>query len=482
MDYCVSCGTRTGRIAVPASKSYAHRLLISAALGDLDSEIVCDGISKDIQATIDCLSALGARIEVHSDRISVSPINREQLRHGRDLTVKWGRLESTQDCEAEGAEQKVILPCNESGSTLRFLIPVVGALGRHVTFKMAGKLSERPLDELKAALTAHGMRFTQNGALLECEGQLTSGEYVIPGNISSQYISGLLFALPLLEGDSTIKVTGRTESCDYIRMTVETIEAMGIDVSATAEGFFIRGGQKYGPESVGAGLHPEAQVPTLQQGLSVEKDWSNAAFFVCMGAMSEEGIVLEGMNTESAQGDRQILEVVQKFGARVEITENEISIRRCEAIEDEINGGKAEASENEINVEQGGNLGSRVIDASTIPDLVPTIAALASVSQGETRIVGASRLRFKESDRLMTTTAMLKNLGADITETEDGLVIIGKETLAGGETETFNDHRIAMAAAVAACRCTSDVVIKGCECTAKSYPMFFDDLEKMEVK
>lgn len=461
MDYCVSCGTRTGRIAVPASKSYAHRLLISAALGDLDSEIVCDGISKDIQATIDCLSALGARIEVHSDRISVSPINREQLRHGRDLPI---------------------LPCNESGSTLRFLIPVVGALGRHVTFKMSGKLSERPLDELKAALTAHRMRFTQNGALLECEGQLTSGEYVIPGNISSQYISGLLFALPLLEGDSTIKVTGRTESGDYIRMTVETIEAMGIDVSATAEGFFIRGGQKYGPESVGAGLLPEAQVPTLQQGLSVEKDWSNAAFFVCMGAMSEEGIVLEGMNTESAQGDRQILEVVQKFGARVEITENEISIRKGEAIEDKINGGKAEASENEINVEQGGNLGSRVIDASTIPDLVPTIAALASVSQGETRIVGASRLRFKESDRLMTTTTMLKNLGADITETEDGLVIIGKEALAGGETETFNDHRIAMAAAVAAGRCTSDVVIKGCECTAKSYPMFFDDLEKLEVK
>lgn len=445
MDYCVSCGTRTGRIAVPASKSYAHRLLISAALGDLDSEIVCDGISKDIQATIDCLSALGARIEVHSDRISVSPINREQLRHGR---------------------QGAILPCNESGSTLRFLIPVAGALGRHVTFKMAGKLSERPLDELKAALTAHGMRFSQDGERLECKGKLTSGEYVIPGNISSQYISGLLFALPLLEGDSTIKVTGRTESGDYIRMTFETIEAMGIDVSATAEGFFIRGGQTYRPEHI----------------MIVEKDWSNAAFFACMGAMSEEGIVLEGMNTESAQGDRQILEVVQKFGARVEITENEISIRRREAIEDKINGGKAEASENEINVEQGGNLGSRVIDASTIPDLVPTIAALASVSQGETRIVGASRLRFKESDRLMTTTAMLKNLGADITETEDGLVIIAKEALAGGETETFNDHRIAMAAAVAACRCTSDVVIKGCECTAKSYPMFFDDLEKLEVK
>lgn len=417
MDYCVSCGTRTGQIAVPASKSYAHRLLISAALGDRSSVISCDGISKDIQATIDCLNALGAHIIVKSNIINVTPIDYKT-----------------------SSDDEVVLPCNESGSTLRFLIPLVGALGKKAAFRMEGKLSERPLDELKNALSEHGMSFLQSGQVLKCGGKLTSGTFLIPGNISSQYISGLLFALPLLAGDSRIKVTGKTESEDYIKMTIQTITSMDIVIQITEDGYFVKGNQTYSPT----------------HDMKVEKDWSNAAFFVCMGAMSRRGIGLEGMNIDSAQGDKRILEIVKLFGAKVGITDKLITVRK------------------------GDSAQSRIIDASTIPDLVPTIAALASVSEGKTTIVNARRLRFKESDRLMTTSTMLRNLGAEIAETDDGLIINGRERLAGGETETFNDHRIAMAAAVAAGGCMSNVIIKGCECTSKSYPMFFEDFEKLE--
>lgn len=429
MDYCVSCGTRTGQIAVNASKSYAHRLLISSALGGCGSVIFCDGMSKDIRATIDCLNALGARIEAAPGKIEVSPV--------RNITAS-----SIQKDPRPSSDNVVLLPCNESGSTLRFLIPVVGALGMKAAFVMEGKLSERPLDELKNALSARGMQFEQSGKVLKCEGKLTPGEYLIPGNISSQYISGLLFALPLLNGDSRIKVTGTTESGDYIKMTLQTVASMGIEIQTTGDGYFIKGSQTYRPP----------------KNMTVEKDWSNAAFFVCMGAMSRKGISLEGMNINSAQGDKQILGIVGMFGANVNINGSLITVKK----------GKAEKA--------------RTIDASTIPDLVPTIAALASVSDGKTTIVNAGRLRFKESDRLMSTSAMLRNLGADIEETEDGLVIVGREYLKGGETETFNDHRIAMAAAVAAGGCINDVIIKGCECTSKSYPLFFEDFEKLEAE
>lgn len=456
MEYRVKHGTRMGHINVPASKSYAHRLLISAALCDADSKIVCDGISKDIQATIDCLNALGARIEVQSNIISVSPLNlsaRSFYENGKQSSDDSKKLLGSTDSflkeKHTDASETTNLLCNESGSTLRFLIPVVGALGKCGCFRMEGKLSERPLDELKTALSVHGMRFDQNGQTLNCSGKLTPGEYVIPGNVSSQYISGLLFALPLLDGDSTIKVTGKIESEDYIKMTIQTIESMGIKIENIESGYYVKGNQKYRPT----------------ESMTVEKDWSNAAFFVCMGAMSERGITLQDMNTESTQGDKEILEVVKKFDARIEKSSESIKVMRDKG-----------------SLQREGYTLVRTIDASTIPDLVPTIAALASVSKGETRIVNASRLRFKESDRLMTTSTMLKNLGADIEETEDGLLIRGTNKLKGGETDSFNDHRIAMAAAVTACKCEGDVVIKGCECTSKSYPAFFEDLEKLEVE
>lgn len=429
MEYCVSCGTRTGRIAVNASKSYAHRLLISSALGGSDSLIFCDVISKDIRATIDCLNALGARIESVPGKICVSP-------------VRGNRSAFDSNENPPSPNNELLLPCGESGSTLRFLIPVAGALGVKAAFKMEGKLSERPLDELKNALSAHGMHFEQNKNILKCEGNLTAGEYKIPGNISSQYISGLLFALPLLKDDSRITVTGGTESKDYIKMTIQTIASMGIEIQTSGDDYFIKGGQTY-------------RVPA---SMTVEKDWSNAAFFVCIGAMSQKGVSLEGMNMHSYQGDKQILDIVKMFGANVEVTDSLITVKKGQAKED------------------------RIIDASTIPDLVPTIAALASLSEGKTTIVNAQRLRFKESDRLVSTSTTLKNLGADIEETADGLVIVGREYLNGGETMTFNDHRIAMAATVAACGCVNDVLIKGAECTSKSYPVFFEDFEKLEAE
>ena len=416
MKLSVKPGMRFGSVTIPSSKSYAHRLLICAALAQTESTVICDGISKDIDATIKCLNALGAEITFKSkNEISVTPIRKIQ-----DGT-----------CD---------LFCGESGSTLRFLLPVVGALGAEAVFHMEGKLSERPLDALIETLTKNGMSIHQDGTLLYCSGKLKSGEYRIPGNISSQYISGLLFALPLLESRSTLEVFGNIESSDYIVMTEEAIAATNIYFENSGYNYSIPGSQKY----------------LVKGNSTVERDWSNAAFYMCMGAFSKKGITLKDMNLSSRQGDKEILNIVKNFGAKVEIEGNDIIIKK-----------KA--------------LHGLTIDASSIPDLIPTICSLASGAEGTTRIINAERLRLKESDRIKTTYNMLKALGADITETDDGLVINGKESLEGGIIDSANDHRIAMSAAVAASICKNEVIVCGAECVAKSYPDFWNHLEKLEV-
>lgn len=418
MDYRIKHGIRTGNIKVPASKSYAHRMLISAALGNKNCIIECDGISKDIKATADCLTALGAKICIEASKISINPVDRA------------GKI----------SEETIMLPCNESGSTLRFLTPVVGALGVKAAFVMQGKLAERPMAELTDELERHGMSFDRKDNILYCFGRLNSGEYSIPGNISSQYITGLLFALPLLEGDSILRVTGNMESADYVVMTEKVLEAAGVRVRMQDGVYHIKGSTIYNP--------PVESV--------VEGDWSNAAFYACMGAMSDNGVVLQHMRLDSCQGDRAIIEILKEFGADVQTSDNDIKISK-------------------------GDLKGITVDAKPIPDLVPAISALAAYAEGTTRITNAGRLRMKESDRLKTTTDMLRSLGADITEYEDELVIVGMDGLDGGTADGANDHRIAMAAAVAACGCRADVTVLGAECVAKSYPDFWKDLESLTL-
>lgn len=413
MTRLVAPGPRSGSVKIPASKSQAHRLLICAALGTGETELRCNGISRDITATIACLNALGAEIRAQGERLLVRPIRAVP-------------------------EGECVLPCGESGSTLRFLLPVVGALGARAVFVREGRLPERPLSPLDRELTAHGMTLETDGALLRCGGQLAAGDYSLPGNVSSQYISGLLLALPLLDGRSCLTVTGPLESAAYVTMTEEAQHLAGITISKHNLVYVINGKQR-------GSLPPE---------LPVEGDWSNAAFFLVMGALSPEGVCVRGMDRGSAQGDRSVLSILRAFGASVEERENEIHVRRAA-------------------------LHGVTIDAAPIPDLIPVLSVLAAAAEGETRIENAGRLRLKESDRLASTTAMLRGLGAEIEELPAGLVIRGCSRLAGGTAESAGDHRIAMAAAVAASVCEGAVTVHGAECVAKSYPRFWEDLEQL---
>ena len=407
-------GARTGRVRIPASKSQAHRLLICAALGEEKTEVVCDGISADIAATAKCLSALGAEIEEMEAGFLVSPIKK----------VPEGRCE---------------LYCGESGSTLRFLLPVVGALGVQAAFHREGRLPQRPLAPLDGVLTAHGMTLSEDGDILLCSGQLQAGDYEITGNVSSQYISGLLMALPRLAGESTLTVTGTLESAAYVAMTEDALRLSGVEFSKNGASYAIPGGQRF----------------RLPARTAVEGDWSNAAFFLCMGALAKEGIRVEGLNLKSSQGDRGVLDVLRAFGAAVSEEENAVTVRR-------------------------GTLRGVTVDASPIPDLIPVLSVVASVAEGETRVENAYRLRLKESDRLKSTANLLRALGGQVEEKEDGLVITGVPALHGGAVETQNDHRLAMSAATAACAATGEITVDNDGCVAKSYPRFWEDFSSLK--
>ena len=401
-------GLRTGVIRIPASKSQAHRMLICAALSASPSHLILDGFSADIEATMQCLEALGARCEKISDGLLVSPVS---------------------VCPAQAR-----LDVGESGSTLRFLLPVLGALGIRAEIQMHGRLPARPLSPLWEALEMHGMRLQQDGSVLHTDGQLTAGDYSLPGNVSSQFISGLLFALPLLSGNSTLTVTGTLQSERYVAMTEQALAEAGIIMKKHRQVWQISGGQRYAA--------PAVQV--------VEGDWSSAAFFLCMGALTETGVSVFRLNPASLQADRAIMEILTRFGAELTISGQSVTVRR-------------------------GALHGITLDAGPIPDLVPVVSCLAALCEGETRIINAARLRLKESDRLQTTAALISALGGSARELPDGLVISGRARLSGGTADACGDHRIAMSAAMAACGCEGPVTVLGSECVAKSYPAFWED-------
>ena len=404
-----------GALRAFPSKSEAHRYLICASLADAPTHIVCDATNDDIDATIECLCALGASITRTADGFDVMPITQAPIQ--ADLDVR------------------------ESGSTLRFLLPVVAALGTHARITRRGRLPERPLAPLDALLEQHGAHI-ENAGILDVFGQLCGIEYAIAANISSQFISGLLFALPLLDSptDCTVRLIGHIESRPYLDMTLAALAAFGISVR-----------EQDGVLTIPA--HSRYHSP---DNLVVGGDWSGAAAFACMGAVGKHPITLTGLDAHSAQGDRAALDVLSRMGAQICVTPTEITVSPAPLHGVELN-------------------------ASDIPDLVPVLAATAALANGTTRITGAARLRIKESDRLSTTTAVLRTLGADITETEDGLIITGKPTLTGGEVPAFGDHRIAMTAAVASLGCTGAVTVDGAQAVAKSYPTFWEQLQALSA-
>lgn len=416
MNRTVTCGKRFGIMSVPASKSQAHRMLICAALSENESIIGVDGLSTDISATKECLNALGAGIVTGDDNtLIVHPVKIKN-------------------------NETVHLYCRESGSTLRFLIPVCGALGRDAVFHMEGRLPGRPVDDLIRACTENGMIIEKKNDELHVSGRLSAGDYTIRGDVSSQFISGLLFALPILNGKSTLRVTGQIESSLYIEMTEEALRRCNIRFRKERNTYIIDGGQKY-------------EAPSYTE---TEKDWSGAAFPLCMGAFSLKGVMVSGLDIASIQGDRRIIEILSDFGAEVSLQGTNICVRK-------------------------GKLESQMIDASDVPDLVPVISVVAAVSSGTTRIVGAGRLRLKESDRIKSTVQLINSLGGLAEETDEGLIIRGVPSFSGGFVSSYGDHRIAMAAACAACASSEDIVVSDAECTEKSFPGFWKEFDKLEA-
>lgn len=414
MNKTILPGARTGEVHIPASKSQAHRMLLCAAMGESEVTLRCRGLSKDILATVACLKALGASVDAEGEVLHLRPVS----------------------APPSGL---CLLPCGESGSTLRFLLPLVGALGASAVFEREGRLPERPIEPLGRELCRNGMDIRSDGARLYCSGQLRPGAFCLPGNISSQYISALLMTLPLLEGESTLHMEGALESAAYVAMTEEVLRLGGVRTEKTGAGYRIPGGQRcrFAPE------------------LSVEGDYSNAAFFLCAGALSERGIRVTGLDPQSRQGDRAIVPLLEEMGAQVASDGSSVTVKR-----DALHG--------------------ITIDASPIPDLIPVLSVVAAAASGETRVIHAQRLRLKESDRLHSTTQMLRALGAEAEELPDGLVIRGGRTLAGGTVDACGDHRIAMSAAVAGGICRGAVTICGSECVQKSYPDFWTDFQQLK--
>lgn len=394
-----------------SSKSEAHRYLICAALADSPTEIICTDTNADIDATASCLNSLGADIKRTEHGFFVRPIT-EVL---KDQTLE----------------------CNESGSTLRFLLPLAAALGANCSFEMRGRLSQRPLSPLYEILEGAGITLTPQGSNpLKIKGNFISGDYSVAANVSSQYISGLLFALSVIDGKSSLTLIGKVESAPYIEMTKDALSAFGADIT-------------YNNEENRFAIHGKSHLISPQK-LCVGGDWSNAAFFLAAGAIGNESVTLSNLDINSRQGDCEILTILKKMGAEITNEDDQITVHPSK-------------------------LHSVNVDASDIPDLVPIISTVASVAEGETVIFNASRLRLKESDRIESVCNTLKALGADITPTEDGMIIRGKNKLSGGEVDSYNDHRIAMSAAIASLVCENPVKISRFEAINKSYPSFADN-------
>lgn len=391
-----------GAVTPPPSKSQAHRLLIAAALSGGVSVLHGLADSRDIQATRRCLSALGAGME--------------DLPDGALRVHGLGNGIAT-------APPHALLDCGESGSTLRFLIPVGLLVNGKAELTGHGRLMERPLKPYEDLFREKGVAWKLEGGLLTVNGSrghdapaLGPGEYRLPGNVSSQFFTGLLFVLPLLGGDSTLVSTTPLESRDYLEMTRQALSIAGVTTRWVDENtLYVPGNQTYRPFEA-----------------AVEADWSQAGFWYAANFLDSR-VDIRGLNPDSAQGDKVVSELYWKL-ARPGDTE---------------------------------------IDVSGCPDLLPPLAVMAAARSGATRFTNAARLRMKESDRLATTAALLAALGGRAEEGPDFLTVHGGP-LSGGAVDSANDHRIAMAAAIAATACTGPVTIRGAECVEKSYPDFWE--------
>ena len=381
MNLRITPGPLEGTVTPPPSKSQAHRAILAQLLagGGTVSNLET---SQDIEATQRCAAALKAQ--------------------GTDLPL---------------------LDCGESGSTLRFLIPIALALRGGGRFTGRGRLMDRPQKPYFDIFDEKGIFYEQKDGALTVKGELKPGEYRLPGNVSSQFVTGLLYALPLLEGESRIVLTSPLESRGYVDMTLDVLDRFGVRVEVLEDGFLVPGDQVF-----------------QARDFTIEADWSQAAFWMAAGLLGNP-VLTVGLSDQSTQGDRVIDEHFASFA--------------------------------------WGTWRTVEIDVSDCPDLLPPLAVMAAFHDGATRLTNAARLRLKESDRLATVTKMLTALGGQVEEGPDWLAIPGTRFLRGGTVDGANDHRIVMAAAIAATRCTGPVTILGAEAVNKSYPTFWEEYKRL---
>ncbi len=404
-----------GTVAAIPSKSAAHRLLICAAFADAPTNILSPLSSEDIDATARVLSALGADITRTADGFWVRAISRVQ---------KGARLD-----------------CGESGSTLRFLLPVTAAIGAEAQFIRKGRLAQRPLSPLYEELIRHGAILPADPIEdpLTVGGKITAGEFTLSANISSQFITGLLLAMPLLGEKSTLTLTDTIESEDYIRITEAAMAQFGVSPAVSPDRRrYAAGDCRY--RSPGT--------------VTVEGDWSNAALWLAAGAVGKQAVTVTGLDTDSAQGDRRILSVLSDFGAKIIAENNAVTVSPSP-------------------------LHGITIDAAQIPDLVPVLSAVAAAAEGETVITGIRRLRLKESDRAAAIEDMLNTLGGDVTAEEDCIRIRGGRSLCGGTVSSRRDHRMVMCASLLSHIAAGTVSVTDAHAISKSYPGFASDYRRL---
>lgn len=398
------------KVQAPPSKSMAHRAMIAAMLSQEACAVENVALSDDVNATLQAAVALGKNVRIERGRVELSGGQYPPL---------------------------ALIDCRESGSTLRFLMPVCAALGVTTTFSGSGKLPQRPYDILAEVMSKKGVSFDKTAGLpVTICGKLQSGVFEIAGDVSSQFITGLLFALPLLDGDSEIVLTSPLQSAGYVDLTLLTLKRFGVEIQKTPNGFFVKGGQKYSAKS-----------------FSVEGDYSNAAFWIVLGALNN-GCEVFGLDKDSLQGDRAIIEQMRQMGAEICVENDKVTVKKAK-------------------------LKGTVCDVGQIPDLAPIISVAMACAEGKSRIVNAARLKIKESNRLQAIFDDLSAAGVKAKLGDDFIEICGSEKIAGGNANGFNDHRIVMSMAVLATKTQGGMTVTDAQAVAKSYPDFFEQYEKL---
>ena len=404
--------TLSGSVCVPPSKSLAHRAIICAALSNGLCHLSPIDFSDDIRATLGGMATMGVKMHaVEGDVLTVE---------GGGKAQEWPEID-----------------CIESGSTLRFLMALSLVRTGGAAFLGKGKLGERPMKPFEAICAAQGVSFEQKSVhpmRIELKGALSSGDYFLPGNVTSQFATGLLFSLPLLDGNSCIIFDSVPESIGYIHLTMDAMQAFGVNACWKSDTeLYIPGNQKYS-----------------DRNYIVEGDYSQAAVFLCAGALGAD-VRVEGLDMNSHQGDAAVLEILRSMGAEI-ISEDSGLRVQCE------------------------NLHGTTIDVSDCPDIAPILALTAALAEGKTQVINAARLRFKECDRLHATVELINALGGHAEELEDGMRITGVKKFAGGcNVSSYGDHRMAMLLSIAALHCAQPIEIDNAACVSKSYPNYWRD-------